>query len=70
MIAWWHWLPDVWFVIDHGISPSAEKWRELVRAHLPDQPHVGVICVEAADALSAFVPAAGHQWFSESGWGH
>ncbi len=58
--SWWHCLTDVWLAVDHGISPLAQKWRELVRTQMVMSLEGGVSCVEVGDDCASLIAGEGY----------
>ena len=61
---WWHWLPDVWLVIDERDEATSREWRELARhaGSSSGRPDVIVLDVSNSPDWSALTHGGGIEW--------
>jgi hypothetical protein len=55
-LAWWHWIPNFWLLIDHKGESSAVEIRDKVREIFPTQNNIVIELAAANDTWAAFGP--------------
>ena len=61
MLAWWHWMPDVWLIVDAQFRTPAQ-WLEIVRSIMPGTI---VLVTLASTEIAGWIAVEGHEWISD-----
>lgn len=65
--GWWHWMANLWLVVDPNDSATAVSWRDKLNALLSSQSaRVFVTEIVGALAWAGTVPAKAHGWLQQN----
>jgi hypothetical protein len=65
--GWWHWLNDLWLIVDPDDNASVASWVLKLRKLINTSTKIFIEEVKDGQ-WSVFAPPASHAWLEES-WG-
>ena len=64
--GWWHWMDNVWIVLDGSGVATAVSWRDHIQNLIPETGRRILVLEIEPGAWAGRGPKEGHDWFHEN----